>query len=53
MDYLYALADYYVKREQWEKAKSMANQMVAKHPDHPVGRQLLGLVNKRLQDKTE
>lgn len=51
MDYLYALAEYYIKREQWEKAKRMANQMVAKYPDHPMGRQLVGFARKRLQDK--
>ncbi len=51
MDYLYALGDYYIKRGQWEKAKSIANQMVAKHPDHPLGRHLLGLVKNPFHQK--
>jgi tetratricopeptide (TPR) repeat protein len=41
MDYLYALADFHIKRGQWKEAEGIAKQMVAKHPDHPAGHQLL------------
>jgi len=41
MDYLYALADFHIKRGQWKKAEGIAKQMVAKHPDHPTGHRLL------------
>jgi cytochrome c-type biogenesis protein CcmH/NrfG len=32
MDYLYALADHYMKRGKLQKAKDIAEKMVAKHP---------------------
>jgi Tfp pilus assembly protein PilF len=47
MDYLYALADFHIKRGQWKKAEDMAKQMVAKHPDHPAGHRLLRSLRER------
>jgi tetratricopeptide (TPR) repeat protein len=41
IDYLYALVDFYLKREQWEKAEGIAKQMVVRYPDHPMGHQIL------------
>ena len=35
LDYLYALADFYLKRKKLQKAKSIAEQMIAKHPTTP------------------
>jgi tetratricopeptide (TPR) repeat protein len=51
MDYLYALADFYIKREQWQKAEGMAKHMVAKHPDHPLGHRLLKSLNNDAQNE--
>ncbi len=51
MDYLYALADFYMNRRQWEKAGGIAEQMVAKHPDHPMGHQLLESLRNHLQNE--
>ena len=51
MDYLYALADYYVKRSKFREAKSIAEQMVARHPAMQVGHNLLSIINRKL-DKT-
>ena len=46
MDYLYALGDFYLKRGKFQKAKGIALQMVAKHPDKPIGKELLGIIEK-------
>ena len=48
MDYLYALADYYLKRGKLHKAKGIAKQMVAKHPDNRIGYDLLEHIEKNL-----
>jgi len=48
MEYLYALADFYLKREQFQKAKNMAQQMVMKHPNEPIGQELLGIIMRKL-----
>jgi len=48
MDYLYALADYYLKRGKFNKAKGIAKQMVAKHPDNRIGHNLMKLIEKNL-----
>jgi len=47
LDYLYALADYYVKRGRFEEAKRIAQQMVSKHPSERIGHDLL----KYLEEK--
>jgi tetratricopeptide (TPR) repeat protein len=51
MDYLYALADHYIKGGQFEKAKHIARQMVAKNPNHPMGHQLLKSLMRHLHDE--
>ena len=48
MDYLYALADHYMKRGKLEKAKIIAEQMVAKHPGQRIGHELLEVIEKKL-----
>jgi Tfp pilus assembly protein PilF len=48
LDYLYALADYYLKRGKLHKAKRLAKQMVAKHPDNRMGYDLLEHIEKNL-----
>jgi tetratricopeptide (TPR) repeat protein len=49
MDYLYALADFYLKRGKFQKAKDMAQQMIAKHPNEPIGKKLLEIIENYLQ----
>jgi tetratricopeptide (TPR) repeat protein len=51
MDYLYALADFYLKRGKFQKAKSIAVQMVAKYPDKRIGQELLGIIEKNFQKR--
>ena len=41
MDYLNALADFYLKRRKFQKAKQITEQMVARHPDVQTGHELL------------
>jgi tetratricopeptide (TPR) repeat protein len=48
LDYLYAAADHYLKRGMLPEAKSIALQMVEKHPDQRIGHDILKFVNERL-----
>ena len=50
MDYLYALGDFYLKRGKFQKAKGIAVQMVTIYPDKRIGQELLGIIEKNLQD---
>jgi len=47
-DYLYALADFYLKRKKLQKAKSIAEEMVARHPTQRIGHDILNLIDKDL-----
>jgi predicted CXXCH cytochrome family protein len=47
-DYLYALTDFYLKRNNFYKAKQYAEQMVAKHPDREIGNRLLRFIERKL-----
>ncbi len=40
-EYLYALADHYLKRQEWTKARDFAERMALRHPEMPLGRELL------------
>jgi tetratricopeptide (TPR) repeat protein len=46
IDYLYALADFYLKKGRIQKAKDIAEQIVAKHPTQRVGHDMLNLIEK-------
>jgi tetratricopeptide (TPR) repeat protein len=50
LDYLYALADYYLKRRQYHKAKIIADQMISKHPTNRIGHELSEIIKKGLPD---
>jgi tetratricopeptide (TPR) repeat protein len=47
MDYLYALADFYLKRNRLVEAKKVAEKMVAAHSDQRIGKELLELIERR------
>jgi tetratricopeptide (TPR) repeat protein len=51
LDYLYALADHYLKRGNLPKARDIAEQMIAVHPDASIGHDMLNFINKRLPRK--
>jgi tetratricopeptide (TPR) repeat protein len=46
LDYLYALADFYLKRGRLRQAKSIAEEMVARHPTQRIGHDILQLIEK-------
>jgi tetratricopeptide (TPR) repeat protein len=46
LDYLYALADFYLKKGRIQKAKDIAEQIVAKHPTQRAGHDMLNLIEK-------
>ncbi len=47
LEFLFALADFYLKRERWAEARAVAERMVAAHPDQPIGRRLLETIEGR------
>ena len=47
MDYLYALADFYIKRNRVTEARKVAERMVAAHPDQRIGRDLMEMIERR------
>jgi len=47
LDYLYALAVFYVNNERLPEAKQIAEQMIAKHPTHPAGHNLLNAIQRQ------
>ncbi len=49
LDYLYALADFYLKRNKLQKAGSMAKEIVARHPTQRIGHDILNLIEKNLE----
>lgn len=49
IDYLYALADHYVKRGEPRKALSLADRMIRSHPENQVGHQLKAHLERALQ----
>jgi len=53
MDYLYALGNFYLKIGKLQKAKNIAVQMVAKHPDKPIGKELLIIIERNSPTSNE
>ena len=49
MEYLYAMADFYIKRNRLVDAKKAAEKLVAAHPDQKLGNELLDLIERRLR----
>ncbi len=47
-DIIYALADYNVKREDYDIAMKYAGELKAKFPSNPAGEQLIEYINERL-----
>ena len=48
LDYLYALADFYLKRKKLQKARSIAQEMITRHPNQRIGHDILQLIEKNL-----
>ena len=49
LDYLYALADFYLKKRKLQLARSIAKEMVARHPTQRIGHDMLDLIEKNLE----
>ena len=47
LDFLYALAEFYIKRGRLEEAKPLAERMAAEFPSSPIGRNLLKFLNRK------
>jgi Tfp pilus assembly protein PilF len=45
-DYLFALADFYIKRRRPQRAKIYAELLVEKYPQNPMGYQLLQVITR-------
>jgi Tfp pilus assembly protein PilF len=48
LEYLYALADFYIKRQYWQKAKRIAVKMIDQHPAQRIGHDLLNLIERNV-----
>jgi tetratricopeptide (TPR) repeat protein len=46
MDFLYALADYYLKRGKLSEARGVAEEMIAKHPSNRIGYDIVDFIEK-------
>ncbi|THB62457.1 MAG: hypothetical protein D6B26_08145 [Spirochaetaceae bacterium] len=49
LNYLYALADFYLKRRKINAARSIAKEMVARHPNQRIGHDILILIDKNAE----
>ena len=47
-DIVYAMAAFYVQREQWKRARLIAEQLLTISPDDPRARPLLGRIRQGL-----
>ncbi len=45
LDYLYALTDFYLKRQKFNQARQTAERMIQKHPNNQLGREILNYIN--------
>ena len=43
-DFMVALADFYLKRNRWEEARPIVEQMIEKHPDQSIGHEMLSFI---------
>jgi len=49
LEYLSAIAQYYLKRQMYQEAKRIAEQITSRHPANRLGPQLLDIINRRSQ----
>ena len=46
LEYQYALAEFYLKRDRFEDARPVVEDMVEMHPDNPIGSQMMGFIRQ-------
>jgi hypothetical protein len=51
LEYLYALADHYIKRGEFRKALPIAERMSAAHPEQRIGRELRAYIQKAMESQ--
>ncbi len=49
-DMLFALADFYVKRNRIEEAKKYASELENKFPSNPAGKQIIDFIKQSIQN---
>jgi Flp pilus assembly protein TadD len=49
MQYLNAVAEFYLKRHRYREAKKIAERMIASHPLNRMGQDLLKYINRKLE----
>lgn len=47
IDYLYALADFYLKRGRWERAREIAQEMITRHPNQKIGHDITDFIRRQ------
>ena len=47
INYLHALADFYLKNGQFQKAEIVVQQILSKHPSNRIGHQLMEIIKRR------
>jgi tetratricopeptide (TPR) repeat protein len=52
LDYLYALADHYVRRGELERALELADRMTESHPENPLGRDFRANIERARNDSS-
>ena len=53
LDYLYAMADHYLKRGKLAEARRIARQMITQHPQSSIGYDLQNYINQRLTESND
>jgi tetratricopeptide (TPR) repeat protein len=48
LDFLYGLADHYIKRGMFDRAIPVVEAMIATHPENPIGMQMMGFIRQAL-----
>jgi pentatricopeptide repeat protein len=51
MDFLYAMADHYIKAGRWDDARHMAQQMITLDPSNPAGRDILNFIDRTIKNR--
>ena len=46
LDFQFGLADYYLKRDRFEEARPIVEDMVSMHPENPIGSQMLNFIRQ-------
>ena len=47
LDFLYALADFFIRQKRLQEARRIAGQMVERHPDAKIGHDILNYLNSQ------